>query len=145
MQNDSHVHVDNGARSEEYKNILTQIQKDAVCPFCTEHLKKYHKNPILKESDFWIVTTNMYPYENTSHHILFIVRRHIINTKDLTKEEWSELQTLTQWVMDELNITNGTFMLRSGDMSKTGASVKHLHAQFVVGSDPHKPVITRVG
>jgi len=30
-------------------------------------------------------------------------------------------------------------------MSKTGATVLHLHAQLVAGSDPEKPVITRVG
>ncbi len=139
------VSVKNGGRSQAYADILTKIQEDAVCPFCPEYLEKYHKPPIVKRGKHWLITPNMYPYENTSFHFLFITTRHITDSEELTREEWLELQELNQWIISEYGIDCGTLIMRSGDMSKTGATVMHLHAQFVVGSDPEKPVMTRVG
>lgn len=139
------VRVENGGRSQAYVEILTKINEDAVCPFCPEHLENYHKPPILKRGTYWTVTPNMYPYENTAHQFLFIVNEHITDSKNLTSDMWAELHTLIQWVITEYKITSGTLIMRSGDMSKTGATVFHLHAQFVVAEDPTKPVLARVG
>jgi diadenosine tetraphosphate (Ap4A) HIT family hydrolase len=140
------VNIQNGTRTPEYTNILTQIEMDAVCPFCPDHLRKYHKPPIVKEGTYWVVTPNMYPYENALHHLLFIARRHVTDTKELTTDEWAELHVLIQWIVEHYpDIDFGTFIMRTGDTQKTGATVKHLHAQFVVGGNPDKPVITRVG
>jgi ATP adenylyltransferase len=144
------------AREHEFMNIenarvplqvanMKRIAEDGVCPFCPEHLKKYHVPPIVRESTHWLVTPNMYPYENTAHHFLFITKEHLTDSKNLSKDAWVELQELTKWLIETYGITSGTLLMRSGDMSKTGATVLHLHAQFVVGSDPSKPVITRVG
>ena len=119
--------------------------EDGVCPFCPEHLSKYHEPPVLKKGAHWLVTRNMYPYDNTAHHFLFITLEHITDSNHLSKEAWSELQDMVLWVNAEYGIESGTLLMRSGDMNKTGATVKHLHAQFVVGSDPTKPVLTRVG
>ncbi len=124
---------------------MNRIAEDGVCPFCPEHLKKYHVPPIVREGEYWLVTPNMYPYENTKHHYLFITKSHITNSKELSPEAWNELQNLTKWLIETYSIESGTLLMRSGDMSKTGATVLHLHVQFVVGSDPSKPVITRVG
>ena len=48
------VNLDNTAHrpTDTYGNVISQIQKDGVCPFCPESLAKYHKNPILKEGKF---------------------------------------------------------------------------------------------
>lgn len=124
---------------------MKRISEDGVCPFCPEYLKKYHTPPILKKGQFWTVTPNMYPYENTSHHFLFIVHEHISDSSELTPAMWSELQELIHWLIHEHAIDSGTFLMRSGDMSKTGGTVQHLHAQFVSGADPEKPVLIRVG
>ena len=132
-------------RDELQQENMRKIEAEGFCPFCPEHLKKYHEPPILKKSKHWTITPNMYPYENTAHQILFIVHRHLTDSKDLLPEEWAELQDMIRWCIEELDVDCGTFIMRSGDMTKTGGTVSHLHAQLIVGSDPKKPVITRVG
>lgn len=133
------------ARGELQRENMEKIAADGVCPFCPEHLKKYHEPPILREGKYWVITPNMYPYENTEHHLLFITKEHISDSVDLSKEAWAELQELLKWVIKENGVAGGTLLMRSGDMKKTGSTVLHLHAQFIVGSDPDKPVLTRVG
>jgi ATP adenylyltransferase len=140
----SFMNIKNARMPLQIKN-MERIEADGVCPFCPEHLQKYHVPPIVREGEYWVVTSNMYPYENTAHHYLFITKEHLTNTKNLSEEAWAELRTLTNWLIETYKIESGTLLMRSGDMSKTGATVLHLHAQFVVGSDPAKPVITRVG
>jgi diadenosine tetraphosphate (Ap4A) HIT family hydrolase len=144
MANDPLMNINN-ARTELQIENMKKIEAEGFCPFCPEHMKKYHTPPILKTGAYWYVTPNMYPYDNTKHHILFITNEHITDSRTLSSEAWAELQAQVNWVMTEHNITNGTLLMRSGDMTKTGSTVLHLHAQLIVGEDPNKPVITRVG
>ena len=146
----SHVNLTNAARpgDDTYKNVIEKIQADKVCPFCTEHLLKYHKNPILKEGERWIVTTNMYPYKGTKFHFLLIHKEHISDTKNMPPESFLELQQHINWLVEENNIPGGTLMMRCGDTAHTGATVTHIHAHLVVPdfNDPHhEPVMIRVG
>lgn len=144
MSNDPLMNIDN-ARTELQIENMKKIEQEGFCPFCPEHMKKYHTPPILKTGAHWYVTPNMYPYENTTHHFLFITNEHITNTKDLSPLAWAELQEHVTWIIEEYKIPNGTLLMRSGDMNKTGATVLHLHAQFIVGNKPDKPVLVRVG
>src|SRR3989344_7470644 len=114
----------------EYLEVLEKIKKDGVCPFCPEHLLKYHKKPILLDGEFWIVTENMYPYKNTLFHFLFIHKRHIETVLDLSKDSWSELHLLHKWLIKTRGILGGTIIFRFGNNDRTGSSVKHLHAQL---------------
>ncbi len=144
------VSVTNADRpgSDAYKKVIEQIEKDSVCPFCPDHLAAYHKNPILKDTDLWTVTTNMYPYENAKHHFLLILKAHKSNSRDISAEEWAELQNHIDWLIAEHDIPGGTFFMRSGDMAGTGATVKHLHAQFVSADHDNpdrKPILARIG
>ena len=124
---------------------MKKIAQEGFCPFCPEHMGKYHTPPIVKVGAHWYVTPNMYPYENTLHHLLIITNEHMADSKDLSPQAWAELQEHLNWAMQEYGIEGGTLLMRSGDMSKTGSSVLHLHAQLIVGSDKDRPVITRVG
>lgn len=131
-----------------YGSVISQIQKDGVCPFCTEQLLKYHKNPILKETKYWVATANMYPYKGAKHHILLIHREHITNPSEMSAEAWAELQTIANDMTRESSIPGGTLFMRFGDTKYTGASVTHLHAH-IVSSDPtnpdYTPLLARVG
>lgn len=138
------LNIKNARQPLQIEN-MKKIAEGGFCPFCPEHMQKHHTPPILKTGEHWYVTPNMYPYENTSHHFLFITNLHITDSKELTPAMWGELQELIDWVLAENNIDCGTLVMRSGNMLKTGATVLHLHAQLIVGSDPDKPVITRVG
>lgn len=144
MQKEPLMNIDN-ARSELQIENMKKIEAEGFCPFCPEHMKKYHTPPILKTAKYWYITPNMYPYENTRHHLLFITNEHITDSRTLPPEAWAELQDHINWVMSEYEITNGTLLMRSGDMAKTGSTVLHLHAQLVVGENKDRPVMTRVG
>ena len=51
------------ARRGEYSKVIEEIQKTGKCPFCKENFK-YHKKPILKKTNGWILTENSWPYKN---------------------------------------------------------------------------------
>jgi diadenosine tetraphosphate (Ap4A) HIT family hydrolase len=143
MSDNNLLNIQNARNPLQIEN-MQKIAAEGFCPFCPEHMEKYHTPPILRRSRYWFVTPNMYPYEHSVTHLLFVTNRHISNSLELTVEEWADLQDNLKTVMTELNITHGTLLMRSGDMSKTGSTVLHLHAQLVVG-DGTNPVITRVG
>jgi diadenosine tetraphosphate (Ap4A) HIT family hydrolase len=131
-----------------YGNVISQIQKDGVCPFCSESLAKYHKNPILKEGKFWLLTNNMYPYEGVKYHELLIHRAHITSFGEISKDAWDELGEFINDFTKGNNIPGATFIMRFGDTRYTGASVAHLHANLVSpdGEDEgRKPIIARIG
>jgi ATP adenylyltransferase len=147
---DAFVNHDNtGYRADgTYAKVIGKIGEDKVCPFCPEHLAKYHTNPILKTGEYWLVTDNLYPYSGAKHHVLFIHRSHIENATELSGAAWQELREHITWVVRERKIPGGSFLLRFGDTGYTGASVAHLHANLVSadGEDAaRKPITTRIG
>ncbi|MBX4198139.1 HIT domain-containing protein [Candidatus Parcubacteria bacterium] len=150
MSEKSYVNPDNtqARASNTYTNVIKEIQKDNVCPFCQEQLTKYHKNPILKENATWLITRNMYPYKNTQQHFLLIHKKHISRIDEMTPEAHKDLMELVVWATKEFDIPGGTFFMRFGDTRYTGATVTHLHSQLVC-SNPfekdYEPVIVRVG
>jgi ATP adenylyltransferase len=146
----THVNLQNAHRpqNDSYQKVIKKIEGDLVCPFCREHLASYHKNPILIEGEHWLVTTNMYPYENAKYHFLLIHKKHIANTKEMTPEAFGELQQHIEWITEEYKCPGGTFMMRCGDTSVTGATVTHIHSHFVVAdfdNPDRKPLLVRAG
>lgn len=145
MANEPLMNIGNARKPLQREN-MEKIQAEGFCPFCPEHMQKYHTPPILKTGAHWYVTPNMYPYDNTKHHFLFVTNEHLTNTSELAPEAWAEIQEHIAWLYKEYNIDGGTFLMRSGDMEKNGATVLHLHAQLIVGSgDKERPVLARVG
>lgn len=148
--NNLFVNAQNSSRGGdgEYKRVIDEIKKDGVCPFCPEHLAKYHKNPILKEGLYWILTNNMYPYEGAKYHVLIIHKRHIETLAETVPEAWAEIKSFIEEFAKEKNIPGGSFLLRFGAAAYTGASVSHLHANFISPDGENKerkPIITRIG
>jgi ATP adenylyltransferase len=146
------VNLDNTFRPDKsgdaYGKVIEKIQKDNVCPFCPENLSKYHKNPILKEGKYWLLTNNMYPYEGAKYHAILIHKSHITSVAEISADAWAELKTLTDWFIKEKNIPGGALLLRFGDTAYTGASVSHLHAQLVSPDGEkkdRKPIRARIG
>lgn len=140
----------NNARPGIYKKVIEDIHKSSICPFCPEHIKNIHKNPI-KEKGLWLITDNMYPYKPTKRHLLLIHKKHIEHVNDLSEKAWKELLDIIKEESKKLNIEGGTFLMRFGKSIYTGSSVSHLHCQLIQ-SDPDNPeyektkgVITRIG
>lgn len=145
-----HVNVNNAGRhgDDTYKNVIEQIAREKICPFCGDQLKKYHKEPIIKEGHFWTLTTNMYPYKNAKYHFLLILKNHKNNTVELSADEWLELHEHANWLTSEYKLPGGTFMMRCGDTSHTGATVTHLHAHFVAPdfeNPTREPILVKLG
>ena len=121
----------------EYSKVIDKIAKDGVCPFCPEHLSKYHKRP-LEDKVYWTVTDNMYPYKPSKHHRLIIHRKHITHIDQVAPAAWHELMEIFLKESADRKISGGTLVMRFGDTKFTGASVSHLHAH-IVQSDPDDP------
>lgn len=119
------------AKSKEYKNVLTSIIKTDKCPFCPNNFK-YHKNPILKKHQGWIVTANSWPYKDTKHHFLFIPNKHLTQFFDLTAKDLKAVKNLIDWIVTKYKIKGGGVTLRFGEQKYTGATVSHLHFHLIV-------------
>lgn len=137
------------ARKEEQINLMKKIIADGVCPFCHDFVEKeklaYHPNPVLIETDFWVVTRNAWPYDHTKEHLVLVIKRHILNPEEMTKEEILDLWEIVGKIKRMLNITHSTLLMRSSESTgKTGATVQHLHAQLIMSNDDGV-VLTRVG
>lgn len=137
MTKNIHVDLDN-ARVEEQKNVMTDILSANHCPFCTENLRKYHKEPILKETTYWILTKNQWPYAHTKLHLMAIYKNHATRLSELKPEAGIELIELFQWAEKEYDVPGGGFAMRFGDTDYSAGTVAHIHAQFLV-PDIHNP------
>lgn len=131
------------ARRGKYLDVIRKIGKEGVCPFCPEHLRAHHKKPILSTGKHWLVTENMYPYENAKFHFLLIHKKHIESLSEISKDAWAELHRHCKRLLRKYKIPGGTVFLRFGDSRYTGSSVTHLHAQLVC-AESGKAVVTRI-
>ena len=122
----------NNSRENDQIEVMQKIADQAHCPFCEENLRLYHKEPILKESKYWLVTKNQWPYKHTKHHFLLIYRQHITKLEELETEAGSELFSLVQGLEKEYQFEGGGFAMRFGDTDFSAGTVNHLHVQLVI-------------
>lgn len=132
-----HVDLDN-ARADDQREIMKKIIEADHCPFCLENLKKYHTPAILKETKNWLLTSNKWPYKNTKHHLLGIIKTHKENLTELTPEEGAELVEMLKFAQEYTQAPGGGFAMRFGDTDYSAGTVSHLNFQFIV-PDIDKP------
>lgn len=135
------------ARSKEQEKVLNKISKDKVCPFCSENLRKFHNQPILKSGKYWILTTNQWPYEHTKHHLLAITKKHVESIDELSPAAAAELFSLLSSAMKKYSIKGGAVGIRFGRISKPASSVDHLHVHLIepnTDSRAHKDVVFKI-
>jgi len=121
-------------RREDQRQVMEEIKEEGHCPFCRENLDQYHKNPILKEGKFWLLTDNQWPYEKIKHQVLAIYKIHIEHIKDMDPEAGSELIEMFSEEAKKRNIPGGGVAIRFGKNDKYGnygGSVLHLHAHLI--------------
>lgn len=129
-QGPSFVNLGN-ARKDEQREVMEHIQHEGVCPFCPESIKKYHKQPILREGEHWLLTQNQWPYDFTEHHLLLIATKHIQTVTDLGPGSFDELQGHVEWAVATYRIASGGLAMRFGSIERNGATVDHLHAHII--------------
>ncbi len=135
-------------KRNDYVDVLNKILDEGFCPFCEENLLKHHQKPILHKSKHWLITENSWPYKGTHYHFLFIPRIHMETIEAMPTEVWTDLQKQYVKIITEHHIVGATLMIRSGHTNMTGASVNHLHAHIIVGSERTKdtePIKALVG
>lgn len=138
----------NNARLDEQRAVMQEIIAADHCPFCRENLAKYHKPPILREGEYWLVTTNQWPYAHTRLHLLFILQEHATDLTELPAAAGTELLEHAQWAAREYAISGGGLVMRFGDTAHSAGTVAHLHAQLVVpqlSDDDFEPVRITIG
>ena len=120
-------------RRDDQRKVMADIRDAGHCPFCMENLEKYHKNPILKEGKFWVITDNQWPYKNIVHQVLAIYKTHINHPRDMDDKASEELFTLFNEICDERGIEGGGIAMRFGESAdgNYGSSVLHLHAHLI--------------
>ncbi len=147
MSQDWNVDVE-GSRYEDQKQQMEEISAAGHCPFCPEYLSLYHKEPIIKEGEYWLVTKNQWPYAHTKIHLLFIAKKHVASLAELDPAAGAELISLSQWAVQEFTVPGGGLVLRFGKSAYSAGSVAHLHAQFVMPDldDPeYEPIKIKIG
>lgn len=138
----------NNARLKEQKAVMEVIKKDGACPFCLENLQRYHKQVILQEGQFWLLTTNQWPYKHTKAHYLLIYKKHAVRLADLEAAAGAELFSILQILEREAQLPGGALALRFGDTDYSAGTVNHLHAQLIVpdiSKPDFEPVRLKIG
>ena len=125
------VDLDN-AREAEQVRVMKRIIKAGDCPFCLKNLRKYHKQPILKETKHWLLTKNQWPYPNTAVHLLAIYKHHAERLADLVPGAGADLLELMQWAEKEFQAPGGGWCMRFGDTDYSAGTIRHIHVQFLV-------------
>lgn len=127
------------ARTDDQLDIMKSIVADDVCPFDLENLTEYHKQPILRRGEHWLLTPNQWPYANTRVHLLAITAYHTETLGDLRDGSMDELLAHFQWAEQKYKVAAGGLAMRFGDVKLNGASVNHLHMHFIVPEDNLDP------
>lgn len=117
-----------------FKEVYEKIDSDGIDPFQREYFELNHLHPILYENEDWFVSKNATPYDGTELHLILIHRRFITSIEQITATAFLRMQEAIDWCHTEFNFESGAFMMRFGDTSQTGASVKHLHAHIIVAN-----------
>jgi len=127
-----HINL-SSVRKEDQRKVMEEIEQANHCPFCRENLDKYHKNPILKEGKFWLLTENQWPYEKVKHQLLAIYKTHIEHIKDMDPKAGEELLEMFTEETKKRNIPGGGVLMRFGKSKdgNYGSSVLHLHAHLI--------------
>ncbi len=131
MNKNQFIDVDNSRKGDQ-KQVMKNIAQAEHCPFCLENLWKYHKQEILKDGQYWILTYNQWPYDHTKLHLLAIYKEHATKLTELNPEAGKELIEFLAWAEKHFHVPGGGFAMRFGDTDYSAGTVAHLHAQFIV-------------
>ena len=136
------------AHHDDQREEMERILVAGHCPFCPENLHLYHRTATERETKYWVLTPNSWPYKHTKLHYLVILKRHAENLFELLPEEGADLFALLAAVQQEQAVPGGAMTMRFGATRYSAGTVKHIHAHFLVPDldDPeYVPVRFKIG
>lgn len=131
------------ARTDNQLAMMKDLEERGVCIFCPEHLETEDFSPILIKTKHWQVKNNSFPYKGTRVHLLAIPNKHINTLSQLENDARIDLFDILGKCEKDFELSSYAMVARSGDMSRNGGSIEHLHIHIVSGDtdDPdHEPV-----
>ena len=131
MKNTKNLNIKN-ARTTEQLEKMKKLQKNGICAFCRKNFEDYHNAPILKETEYWIITNNDYPYDGLKKHFLLVYKEHIQHIDQINIEGFVDFLKNIKWINKKFKIKAGSLFIRFGDIHYTAASISHLHAHILV-------------
>ena len=120
------------ARIQAQYDQMVDLERRGVCFFCPEHFDQEHKNPIIFRSDYWAVSRNDYPYEETDQHFLLFPLEHVASFAALSVPAQADFGHIIARVEAGFQLGHFGLGMRSGDFRFNGSSVEHLHAHIIV-------------
>ena len=116
------------AREQEQLDIMMRNEYSDRDPLAPEYIG----NKVLFETEYWFITENRFPYVGTEKQFLIVASQPVYSIDGLTAEMWEDLRGVWKKIRDEYGLNGGAFCFRFGDPSRSGASLKRLHAHIVM-------------
>jgi diadenosine tetraphosphate (Ap4A) HIT family hydrolase len=129
-------------RTAEQRAEMARLDAAGICLFCPEYLASQPQQPILLSTAHWSVTPNKFPYQGTSLHLLLVPHQHAGDLLELSDEVRSDFWVALAATTEAHGVRHYGLGVRNGDCRFTGASIAHVHAHVLVGSDdPDAPPV----
>ncbi|MES2213729.1 MAG: hypothetical protein V4473_02755 [Patescibacteria group bacterium] len=118
----------NTSNYQYYRQTVHDL-RDGKCPFCRIDPAV---NTVLFENTSWRIWKNtMAPRSGQECQLIIPSKRHVDRLSDLSIHEWTDLQLILDWLMQNLGVgDDGVYVIRTGDPSRNAKSVPHLHVNF---------------
>lgn len=116
------------ARTPDQRAEMERLIEADVCLFCDPPDRKY-----VLRSQHWHVVHNKFPYNGASLHLLIVPELHVDSLIDLPPDALRDYAIVLMQLEKNFGLTAYAHFMRVGEMSRTGASIAHLHGHVIVG------------
>jgi len=131
-------------RTAQQRAEMARLEAAGICLFCPEQLARHPRQRILLSTQHWTATPNEYPYAGTSQHLLLIPHQHASNLLELSDEVRADFWVALAAVAEANELRYYGLGVRNGDCRLTGATIEHVHAHVLVGSDDENAAPVRM-
>ena len=119
------------ARKQEQLDIMMDMENNGKDPLDPNYIEQ----DILFSTNYWYISKNRFPHQNTGEQYLIISKDPKYNINDMSEEMWIELKAIWITLTEKYNISGGALCFRFGDQELSGASLKRLHAHLVMPTE----------
>ena len=120
-------------RTPNYKSELVRIQRARLCPFCPGGKTLTEgKDPVIAQNSHWIAIDSHTPVKGAKTHWVIFPKKHKTRLSEVTVGDWHMFTDLLNELKKKFDVTGGAVYIREGDSEITGATVLHLHLNYVV-------------